>query len=255
MHSPGQYSWLSDRWWGGLFVSFWNHSHNMMKNGNGARYFDRNQEPAPLFLHILLKFQLINSSKKKNRYPRKTPQNLLINCFQLLRKCFKVSENSRSNLAREELRCRTSSLVTVRQVCSSDDKCTITNKISGCAEHVKPIRGVVGNTTAILLVLGVAEQNRTNNLVAYSGTRIRQSGSYEGRSLPIIMVSFRNKLPRGRYDLRVSSAHNLGVGTFRTGQVQETYTFGNGCCRSTSRIEVAGKSRTIRTSDALDPDV
>lgn len=94
-------------------------------------------------------------------------------CFQLLRKCFKVSENSRSNLASEELRCRTSSLVTVRQVCSSDDKCTIANKISGCAKHVKPIRWVVGNTAAVLLILGVAKQNGTNNLVAYSRTRIR----------------------------------------------------------------------------------
>jgi uncharacterized protein YhbP (UPF0306 family) len=78
-------------------------------------------------------------------------------------------------------------------MCSSDDKGTIANEISNRAKHVESIRGVVRNTASVLLVLGVAEQNRANNLVAYSRARIRQSGSYESRSLPMNMISLLSK--------------------------------------------------------------
>ena len=66
---------------------------------------------------------------------------------------------------------------------SSDGKSTSADKITSGAEDFEPVRGVAGDGTAVLEVLGVAKENSAHNLVAGVGWSVGDGSSGESGTL------------------------------------------------------------------------
>lgn len=64
-------------------------------------------------------------------------------------------------------------------------KRTTADKISCRAEHLKPVRGVVGDSAAVLLVLGVPEEDGADDFVAHGGGEVADCGGGEGGALAV----------------------------------------------------------------------
>jgi hypothetical protein len=81
-----------------------------------------------------------------------------------------------ADLADQELRGLAACLITVGQVGCGDGKGTGADEIARCAKDLKPVRWVAGDSTTILEVLGVSEQDSADNLFTRSGIGISDSG-------------------------------------------------------------------------------
>lgn len=65
----------------------------------------------------------------------------------------------------------------------SDSKSTRADKIASRAEHLEVAGRVIRDTAVVLLVLGVSEENGTDDLVADSGGDVADSSGCEGGTL------------------------------------------------------------------------
>lgn len=70
-----------------------------------------------------------------------------------------------------------------------DDQSTVTDKITNGAKDIRSISRIVWNTAKVLLILRVAKEDRSDDLIAYSRGRIRKRGSNEGGSLAKSAIS------------------------------------------------------------------
>jgi hypothetical protein len=88
-----------------------------------------------------------------------------------------------ANLADQESGCLIPRFISVAQVRCENDKSTLADKVTDRAEHLQTVLRIVGNSAVVLLVLGVAEENGSNDLVAYGGAEIANSGGGESGAL------------------------------------------------------------------------
>jgi len=73
---------------------------------------------------------------------------------------------------------------------SRDSERARANKITNRAVDREPIRGVVGNGATILQVFGVAKEYSANDLVAYGGSGVANSGGSESGTLTVVIISY-----------------------------------------------------------------
>jgi hypothetical protein len=142
-----------------------------------------------------------------------------------------------ADLADQELRSLGASLIAVAQVSSSDSEGTSADEIANSAEDLSLVTREVRDSTTVLEVLSVSEQNSANSLVANSGAGVADSSCGKSGTL------------------RVTTCNELGVGAFGVGQVREADHLGDGLRSGTARHEVTGDGGVVGAADTLDPDV
>jgi hypothetical protein len=94
-----------------------------------------------------------------------------------------------TDLGDQELGRLTASLITVGQVSRSDGQGTSADEISSSAEDLEPVGGVVGDSTAVLQVLGVSEEHGADNLVTNGRVQVADGGGCESSSLTKVIVN------------------------------------------------------------------
>lgn len=94
-----------------------------------------------------------------------------------------------SNLADQELGRLAACLVSVRKMSRSDGKGTSAYKVSNRAENLEPVRGIVGDSAAILQVFGVSEKHSAHDLVAHGSVEVANSSGCKSSALTRVVVS------------------------------------------------------------------
>jgi hypothetical protein len=142
-----------------------------------------------------------------------------------------------ANLANQEFRGLAARLIAISQVSRSDGKSAGANEIAGSAKDLEPVGWVVGDSTTVLEVLGVSEEDSANNLLPRSGIGVLDGGSGKGSTLT------------------VATRHDLAVRALGVGHLEETNHLRNGSRSGTAREEVATDSGIVWPTDSLDPDI
>jgi hypothetical protein len=94
-----------------------------------------------------------------------------------------VSSYLSTNLADQELGCLGAGLTAVGQVRRGDGKCTSADKIANGAKDLELVGGVVGDSAAVLQVLGVSEEHGADDLVTNGRVQVADGGGCESGSL------------------------------------------------------------------------
>jgi hypothetical protein len=94
-----------------------------------------------------------------------------------------------ADLADQELGSLGAGLITVGQVSSSDGQGTSADKIAHSTENLSLVGWVVGDLATVLKVLGVAEKNSADNLVADGGVEVADCSGGKSGTLTVVVVS------------------------------------------------------------------
>lgn len=89
------------------------------------------------------------------------------------------------NLATKENRSHTRRLIIIGEMRCGDDQGSFTYAVACGTVNPCAISGKVGNTPAVLLVLRVAEQHGTFDLLSNSGAEIADGGSHKSSTLAV----------------------------------------------------------------------
>ena len=137
----------------------------------------------------------------------------------------------------EELRSWTHGIWAISQMCRSNGEGAIADQIAGIAEDLEAVAWVVGDLPVVLLVLGVAKEHNSDDLVAYRSAAITDSCCGECGTLAVVCVSdvIDECLD---CNIPIASRHNLGTGTLAVGKVEESPHLSDGSRASTIREEV-----------------
>lgn len=160
-----------------------------------------------------------------------------------------------TNLADQKFRRLIRSLVTIRQVSSSDGQGPRANQVTDRAEYIQPVGRVVRYAAAVLQVLRVAKQDGANSLVTNGRSGIAESSGDQSRALAVREVSAMMTIVSTKGYIRIAASDDPGIGTLAVGQVEKAYSLTNGCRRGASRQEVVTKSSAVGATDTLNPDI
>lgn len=89
------------------------------------------------------------------------------------------------DLASQELRSSIAGNVIVVQVRRRNNQRALADAVARVAEHAQAVARVVGHLAVVLLVLGVAEEDGADNLVADAAVDVADGGGGEGGALAI----------------------------------------------------------------------
>lgn len=101
---------------------------------------------------------------------------------------FHISSSSHTNLAHEELRCRTRSFVKVGKVRGGNGESTRAHQITHGAEHLYFISGIRLDAAIVLLVLRVSKKHNALDLGANGLRELGNCASDDGSTLTILCI-------------------------------------------------------------------
>jgi hypothetical protein len=145
----------------------------------------------------------------------------------------------------------------VGEVRRGKDERALADEVAPVAEDGGPLGRVVGDALAVLLVLGVAEEDGALDLLLDRGAELRERSGDDGGTLAedvlvaiylLVGITFDAGLP-------VPAGDDGSLGALLVGHVEETDSLVDGSLTGPLGEEVIGRGGIVRTTDTLDPDV